>query len=99
MTEQNKTQLPARAAGELFGLWERVLNSGPAEMPQQELRRIARVLSAEAHDGDIPAERLVVLIKESWASHAGLRAHEDRRAMQLVLTEMVSLCISEFYRD
>jgi len=40
---------------------------------------------------------LLVLIKDSWSAHPELGAREDRQAMQRILTEVVSLCICEFY--
>ena len=90
--------LPAEAAHTLRSLWGRVAHEAGA-VAREELRNAAAQVSAAAHSVDLQPEQLLVLVKESWASHPELGAHEDRQAMQRTLTEVVSLCIGEFYCD
>jgi hypothetical protein len=90
--------LPAGATRSLHTLWDRVVSPTGIEIPREELRRVATDVSVAARSVDMPPERLLVLVKESWAAHPELGAREDRHAMQRILTEVVSLCICEFYR-
>ena len=90
--------LPREAASALRSLWDRVADQAGV-VPIEELRNVAAQVSVAARAADLQAEQLLVLVEESWASHPELGGHEDRQAMQQILTEVVSLCIGEFYRD
>jgi len=90
--------LPASVMDVLHALWNRVAGPAADDVPREELRTVATVVSSAARSLDMQPERLLVLVKESWASHPELDARVDRQAMQRVLTEVVSLCICEFFR-
>jgi len=90
--------LLASAMDSLQALGKRVAGPAAHEIPREELRSVAKAVSSAARSLDMQPERLLVLVKESWASHPELGARVDRQAMQRVLTEVVSLCICEFFR-
>src|SRR5690349_10554969 len=91
--------LPADAATSLNTLWNRTASPVGIDIPREELRRVAAAVSSGARAVNMLPERLLIVLKDSWAAHPALGAREDRQAMQRVLTEVVSLCICEFYHD
>lgn len=91
--------LPTSAMHSLHALWNRVAGPVADTIPREELRGVARTVSAAARSLDMQPERLLILVKESWAAHPELDSREDRQAVQRILTEVVSLCICEFFRS
>lgn len=62
-----------------------------------ELRRRVRVLSDEAHKQSVPAERLLVAVKESWTAHPELRRGRERHVAEDELALVITACIEEFF--
>jgi len=95
--DAHQIRLPGEAASSLDALWNRVASPFGIDISREELRSVAAAVSSAARSVDMLPERLLVLIKDSWSAHPELGAREDRQAMQRILTEVVSLCICEFY--
>ena len=64
--------------------------------PGQEVRAVLRQLCDAAHACGLPAERLLILLKEAWRdlpeARSAMRAHEETP-----LTRVITLCIDEYY--
>jgi hypothetical protein len=88
----------ADAIAPLQRLWGRVAFNGANGVTREQLRVVAKAVSAEARRANLRAEQLVMLVKESWMTDAQLLASNYRVTSDWVLTEVVSLCICEFYR-
>jgi hypothetical protein len=92
--------LPQSPQSELTTLWREALETYPGEVTRRHLRDVARRVSADARAAGLRPEQLVVAIKESWAAH-----HDDahpnpgRKLLQPMVTELISDCIEEFYRN
>lgn len=97
--DESVASLPEGAAEALASLWRRVLSRGSAGISREELRPVARHVSAAARACGMRPEHLLIAVKESWSTHAPFSGPEERHDTQWVLTEVVSLCIREFYRS
>lgn len=97
-SDRTPTPLPAEASELLHQLWERLARSGIGDVERDELRRIARAVSDAAHRASLLPEQLIVAVKDSWGTHPVLLQPEERQEAQWVLTQVVTLCIHEFYR-
>jgi len=69
----------------------------PGTGDERLVRAAVRALCDEAHRRGVPAERLLVLVKERWWQHAGARI-AARAAAGDAVARLVTLCIREFYR-
>ncbi len=94
-----RERLPAAATAELDALWQRVSARGAGNVSRDDLREVATAVSAEACRSALLAEQVIVAVKDSWSAHAEFRRPEERHETRWVLTEVVSLCIREFYRQ
>lgn len=93
-------RLPSSPRTELTTLWREALEAYPAAPSRRHLREVAKRVSSDARAVGLRSEELVVAIKESWASHLD-QAHPTRgvKHLQPVVTELITACIEEFYRD
>lgn len=93
-------RLPTKPRTELTALWREALEAYPAAPSRRHLRDVAKRVSSDARAMGLRSEELVVAIKESWASHFD-DAHPARGAkhLQPVVTELITACIEEFYRE
>jgi hypothetical protein len=90
--------LPSPAVGALESLWARLgAQYGAPAIERSELRATARTIAAAVRMAELSPERLVIAIKASWASHPELRGGDDRHVPQETLSELVSLCIHEYF--
>ena len=93
-------RLPDTPQTELTSLWRHALSSYPNGVPRGELRDVAKRVSADARAAGLRSEELVVAIKASWAAH-----HDDahpargRKLLQPLVSELITVCIEEFYRE
>jgi len=91
--------LPPSAETGLAELWQLVVEQRSAGLSREELRAVAREVSVAARGAAVQPEQLIVAVKQSWTAHPGLGRSELRHDAQWLLTELISLCICEFYRD
>src|SRR4051812_37096941 len=89
--------LPAEAVDALNAFWRRLAFSGAQSVEREDIRHVARVVAGAARTSSLLPEHLVVMIKESWHGHPSLREQQERLATEWAMTEMVSLCICEFF--
>ncbi len=93
------TKLPPHAESCLLRLWGDVLDGRGVAPTRDELRSVAREVSVAARQASMLPEQLLVAVKECWGAHEEFRDAEERHRVQWVLTDLISLCIREFYRD
>ena len=92
-------RLPESAHGALHAFWDRVVAQESEERLRDQLRLVACSISAIARSADLLPEQLIIAIKESWLSHAGLRDPDLLHVRGWMLPELITLTIREFYRD
>lgn len=95
--EERPAALPPDAERPLRALWREVLAADTVRHTREELRDVARVVGRAARREALLPEQLIVAVKESWQSHEGARSVGRRHAARWVLTELISLCICEYY--
>lgn len=61
------------------------------------LQRILRRSSIEARDRNIPAEHLIIALKDIWIALPEVRAMTDPDVRVLLLQHVVTMCIKEYY--
>lgn len=79
----------------LEALWT-VVGAGSSQ--RHARREAAGAVSREALRLALLPEEMVVAVKESWARHPELGADGTRREALARLSEVISLCIAEFFR-
>ena len=100
MTQPHRTTpLPLQAVVALADLKYQVMTSETAEFPRESIRVVAREVGSAARLAELLPEQLVVAVKETWSRTLEMGTHEERHVAQRVLTEVVSLCIREYYRN
>ena len=62
-----------------------------------ELRRLARIISAEAHRRSMRCEQVVVQLKQAWLT-LDEAADPPGRGHAVLIERLVSLCVEEFYQ-
>ncbi len=62
-----------------------------------EVRDGVRELCEDAHRNDVRVEQLVIAIKEGWISLHGDRPRSRSDGPDLLLNQVVSRCIDEYY--
>ena len=93
-------KLPQNPQTELASLWREALASYPSGVSRRHLRDVAMRVSADARAAGLRSEELVVAIKESWAAHHDeVHPTSDRKQIQPIVTELITVCIEEFYRE
>jgi hypothetical protein len=91
--------LPSEAAVLLQSLWGRSLARAPGMVSREDLRSTAGAVSDVALRAHLLPEQLICEVKDSWRAYDGFRDATQRHSSEWLLTEVVSLCISAFYRD
>jgi hypothetical protein len=76
----------------LAGLWGRI-PADPTRITREQLREIAASVSTAAQRLRLHPEELIIAIKQSWQAHRPSPPAEPR----WLLTEMIALCIEEYY--
>ena len=61
------------------------------------LRAAVCALAREARAHDVAPERLLVCFKRVWAEESAAHPMPDRRAQGVLLEQMITLCIREYY--
>ena len=56
-------------------------------------------MSAEARDKRLPAEQLLVQLKDAWSTLPDVRAMTDAAEQVRVLQRVVTMCIKEYYAN
>lgn len=69
-------------------------DSRPGPLQQALLR-----MSLEARDKDMRAERLLVLLKDTWSALPEVRAMTDNSEQVRLLQRIVTMCIKEYYSN
>jgi hypothetical protein len=64
-----------------------------------QLRVTAEHCVASARKSGLRAEELIVAFKRAWHTRPEIANHPNRMAARSVLSELVSACITEYYRD
>lgn len=62
-----------------------------------ELERALRAMAQEARDKQMRAERLLIELKEIWATLPGSRRGDGQQEQSGRLQRLVTLCIDEYY--
>ena len=62
-----------------------------------ELRRLARIISAEARRRSMRAEQIVVQLRQAWLTLDEV-VDPPGRGHAFLIERLVSLCVEEFYR-
>jgi hypothetical protein len=62
-----------------------------------DLRDLLCAAAQEARDKGIPAERLLVILKDIWHSLPAVAAASSSGVESALLQELVSRCIQEYY--
>ena len=82
----------------LTGLWPNLLSHDSRAINPRYVREIARQLCQSAHEEQLRAEQLVVNIKQSWWEYRDrLSDAEQRKRGQAVVSDVISVCIEEFF--
>jgi len=98
--ESGLDRLPQSPQVELTMLWREALASFPTGVTRRHLCDVAKRVSADARAAGLRPEEMVVAIKESWAAHHDdLHPTRGRKLLQPMVTELITVCIEEFYRD
>jgi len=63
----------------------------------QELQEVLTRAAAEAHDKDMHAEQLLVILKDLWYGLPELRGIGDSDRQTALLQELISRCITQYY--
>lgn len=93
-------KLPNVPQAELTSLWQAALASYPSGVSRGHLRDVAKRVSAEARAAGLRSEELVVAIKESCAAHYDdVHPTRGHKHLQPLVSELITVCIEEFYRD
>jgi len=87
------SSLPREATAVLAGLWDRV-RVDAHRIKRDQLRSIASRVSTGARDVGLHPEELIIAVKDSWQTRTPPLPSEQR----WLLTEMIALCIDEYYR-
>lgn len=98
MHRDDSRGLPTAASDALDALWTELLASRTATVSRTRLREAARRVSDGAHDAQLRPEQLIIAIKDSWsARQLSVFEMKQRRLIESVVTDMISICIREFY--
>jgi hypothetical protein len=62
-----------------------------------ELRAVLCAAAAEAHEKDIQAEQLLVILKDIWYSLPAVKVATSSEREVALLRELITLCIKEYY--
>ena len=87
------SSLPREATAVLAGLWDRV-GVDPDRIKRDQLRTLASRVSTGARDVGLHPEELIIAVRDSWQERTPPLPTEQR----WILTEMIALCIDEYYR-
>src|SRR5215472_13993522 len=87
------SSLPREATAVLAGLWDRV-GVDPDRIKRDQLRTLASRVSTGARDVGLHPEELIIAVRASWQERTPPLPTEQR----WILTEMIALCIDEYYR-
>jgi hypothetical protein len=99
MIPQHSVSLPPEADTALRDLWRRV-STDTTEVNREKLRTVARQVCAAARRVRLLPVELIVGIKGSWRPfHVVIPATDLRMRGDRVATEMISLCIVEFFAE
>lgn len=91
-------ELPVQAAAVLTVLWQKLLDPSVDGMSRRELREPSRRVAAHAKRSELSPEQLIIAIKNSWSGfHDGATQPYHHSKAQSLVTEMISLCIQEYY--
>jgi len=69
---------------------------GSGGPPDADVRMLLRQLCDTAHERGVPAEQLLILLKEGWRELPEAR-HGLRFDARDVLAHVITLCIDEYY--
>jgi hypothetical protein len=83
--------------GALDAVWTE-LAASPKPLPRNRLRSLLGEISVVARREKMQPEQLIITIKESWAEQSAFAA-ADRQEATRTLSDVVSVCISEFFRE
>lgn len=61
-----------------------------------DIRRVMRAISVEARAQELPAEKVIVLLKDTWQNLADTEGRPVSRRSE-ILDRFVTICIEEFY--
>lgn len=90
--------LPTGAESALGEYRNRLLLADTPLATRQQMRETASAVATVARRANLLPEELIIGIKNSWMRHESLGASAERHRLRWVLTEMISLCIDEYYR-
>ena len=93
----NAAPLPPAAAARLRELWAELDRIGRFAPRPDLLRDAARVIGPAARRAGMFAEHLVIAIRADWRRDARLQASRGNGVSDVVVSELVSLCVQEFY--
>jgi hypothetical protein len=94
-------RLSAHDAHVLRAAFDRAFGSGTAakqgRVSDDELRLALREACTQAHRQNVPAEQLIISIKQIWADLPAARTWATADAPEDLLGHVVSLCVDEYY--
>ncbi len=98
MQRDDAVRFSAATDAALDQLWLTVLRSRAGVVSEPYLRDVARRVSTDAHQVGMLPEQLIIAVRDSWSLHRRAAIRLDKRyAFDGVVTEMISMCIEEFY--
>ncbi len=98
MSNSRASSLPKEVTALLVDLWGRV-DSNAYQVSRDHLRTLAWQVSLRAREASMLPEELIVGLRESWYDMDSAPGLTERRHNGWVLTEMISLCIEEYFRQ
>ena len=93
----NLVSLPQPARELLADLWREV-RGNDREITADRLHVVARRVILSAHQAGLQPEQLIIAVKASWSSQRGIQQASERQRLDWVLSEILTMCIEEFYR-
>jgi hypothetical protein len=87
-------RLEAQTLDALRSVMQRAVRKGDHG---QELQDVLARTASEAHDKEIQAEQLLIIMKDLWYSLPDVRKAEDTDRQTELLQELISHCITQYY--
>lgn len=102
MIVQKELPISSSTSAELPGAALEEVRSALAELASRStdataLRAAVCTLAREARDRSVAPERLLVSFKRTWGAELAANPMPDRHSQAVLLDEMVSLCIREYF--
>jgi hypothetical protein len=87
-------RLEAETLDALRGVMQRAMQQGDHG---QELQDVLSRAADEAREKDIHAEQLLIIMKDLWYSLPELRSVVDSDRQTVLLQELITRCITQYY--